>query len=371
MSSHLASPTDGLSLTSIQSLRGLAAFMVVVHHALGAAGQRFVVPDAISAHLFYLGDLGASGVDIFFVISGFIMVYSNRSKFGDGAASVDFLARRIIRIVPLYWIFTLVMLSILIFVPAMASTLRFGLRHAIESFLFIPTINSNGEYVPVLNVGWTLTYEMYFYVIFAVLLPTSLRLSLVVTSVLFVTSAALGCLYQPTGPIPSMLTNQILIEFVIGECIGVAFIHGWLPGRRAALGLLALVVAFYVLHFFVGPVAQQRLFFRGLPAGCLVLSVLCLERAGVQVFPVWTRAIGDSSYSLYLIHTLLIAAIYKVYAMLNLGDVVSVDVLILVAIIAAVVAAQLVFALLERPITSGLVNLWRRLPPREAVEPAT
>ena len=359
-----------MSLRSIQSLRGVAALLVVITHALGGAGLKFGDTFGHNFYISNLEDMTLSGVDIFFVISGFIMVYVSRRKFGSSAAVPDFIVRRMIRIVPLYWIFSAVILGILIFAPFLMPVLKFGLQHTVESFLFVPTVNSNGEYYPILGVGWTLSYEMYFYLIFAAFLAVSVRASVVLTGLLFATCFALGRWYGASGPMAVMLTDQILIEFVLGEGVCLIFLSGLQPSVKLAACLFALALLFYVLHVLIGPPNIGRLLYRGIPATCLVLSSLWLERAKGFAFPVWLQKLGDSSYSLYLTHTLTISACYKIYAMLHLDNRIQIGVLMLVSIVLAVLCAHIVYLALERPMTIGLVRAWERRGCRQTVPAA-
>ena len=136
---------------------------------------------------------------MFFVISGFIMVYVSRNFSGPGGAA-DFAIRRVIRVVPLYWLFTGVFVALLLFWPSIFSTLKLSARHTAESFLFIPTVNNVGDYYPVLGVGWTLNYEMYFYAIFAVLLLVPISRSVMITAVFFLACVIYGYINPPDGP---------------------------------------------------------------------------------------------------------------------------------------------------------------------------
>jgi peptidoglycan/LPS O-acetylase OafA/YrhL len=128
---------DSLSLVSIQALRAIAALLVFWGHAINAVTLE--VP-ADFPHLY-----GPFGVDIFFVISGFVMVYSSEGLFGQPGAPIKFFARRIARIVPLYWAATAILVW---FVVPYAST-----KAVLGSLFFAPRIPSEA---PLLFVGWTL-----------------------------------------------------------------------------------------------------------------------------------------------------------------------------------------------------------------------
>ena len=146
-------------LQSIQILRGLAASAVLAFHAAQRSGHSFTI--------------GAAGVDVFFVISGYIMW----SVMRDGPSPRSFLTRRLARIVPLYWAVTLAMVAFSA-VPGALPNLQLTWRHVLLSLLFVPHAAPDGAVFPVLVPGWTLTYEMFFYAILtaALWLPASLRL---------------------------------------------------------------------------------------------------------------------------------------------------------------------------------------------------
>lgn len=372
MSQFRAGPAqkESDSLVSIQCLRGIAAFLVVMTHALGGAHLKFPDSESFLVSFHYLKDFGASGVDIFFVISGFVMVYANRENFGDRSKIVDFIARRAIRIVPLYWIFSVVMLALLLFTPSLLSTLRFQLPHAIESFLLLPTINSNGELYPMLNVGWTLTYEMYFYLIFGVLLFGPMLRSILVTTILFGASVMIGLQIEPKGPVAYVLTNQLLIEFLVGEYIALYVIRRNSLSRRTAWFILAVVGLIYILHIFFGPPDAGRLIYRGLPGAALIFALLFIEMNGFTAFPKMLKHMGDSSYSLYLTHTLTIATLFKIYSFSPLAAKVHLDILIVLGVIFAVVVAHLIYVMVERPLTRFLNQRWRQMRQASLSQPA-
>ena len=153
----------------IQYLRGIAALMVVWHHSSSQ------IP---ALNRFFPGSSGAHGVDLFFVISGFIMAVTTT---GAGLTPLQFLRRRVVRVVPLYWILTLAMVGLALVAPSLFRTLKVTADTLVQSLLFIPHFSTSftDKAWPLLVPGWTLNYEMYFYVILAVilLLPAAWRMS--------------------------------------------------------------------------------------------------------------------------------------------------------------------------------------------------
>jgi exopolysaccharide production protein ExoZ len=345
-------------LASIQCLRGVAALLVVFFHAQTAASLRLAGTSLL--HGFQSpAQVGSIGVDIFFVISGFIMVHVSRDRFGRRGATTEFLARRVIRIVPLYWLATILMVVLLLAVPRAFDTLRFDLRNAVASFLFLPTTNSAGEMVPLLGVGWTLSYEMLFYVVFASLLWTSLRTSLVASGLLFAAAAIAGRLWPQAGPTGVMLTSDRFLEFFAGECVAAWSLRGRPLTPRAARLLLALGISVLIAHVFFGELDAVPLLTVAAPAAALVMALVSLEMRELLRFPRWLQRIGDESYSLYLSHSITNAFFFKVWVAANASRVLPVDASILLALVNAVVWGRLLHRTVERSMTRALARAWR------------
>src|SRR5262249_31198174 len=123
-----------------------------------------------AGYALYIPKIGGSGVDLFFVISGFIMVYTNFSTFMQPRAATSFLRRRIIRIVPMYWICTTGVVLLLALAPQLFSSVQFDWTYVISSYVFLLSQNSAGDIGVVIQTGWTLCFEAYFYLWFALLL---------------------------------------------------------------------------------------------------------------------------------------------------------------------------------------------------------
>ena len=142
------------AILPIQMLRALAAFMVAVHHvqpdaaALARLGGRSFTPSEMLPWM--------AGVDIFFVVSGFIMVHASERLFDQPGASALFLKRRLVRIVPLYWAATTLFLLVGLVIPAMLNSTAPTPSQIAASYLFWPAVASSGLVQPVYSLGWTL-----------------------------------------------------------------------------------------------------------------------------------------------------------------------------------------------------------------------
>lgn len=234
---------DGGVLLPIQYLRGVAALMVVWHHAAG------MVP--------WMADLfrprwGALGVDVFFVLSGFIMVVATHRR---PVTPWTFMRQRIVRVVPLYWLLTLVLVAAALALPGQFRSVVVDPAHVLKSLLFIPhdAPGAPGELAPVLVPGWTLNYEMFFYACFALTLG---RLRWLV--VLFAGLATIGWLLQPATAAARFYTSALLLEFVAGALLARAWIAAGAPvpawarwRSRVGLALGDASYSVYLTHLFV------------------------------------------------------------------------------------------------------------------------
>jgi peptidoglycan/LPS O-acetylase OafA/YrhL len=288
-------------IVAVQYLRAIAALLVLASHAL-------LYPLA-TENLVY-GRLGWLGVILFFVISGFIMVsVTNAGRF-DGR---QFMRRRIQRVVPLYWAFTLVAAALALLAPHLFKTTTFDGSELALSLAFIPFYNaaSNGLH-PLYKLGWTLNYEMFFYACFALLAMFTARRRVVGLTIAYMALALVGFLVAPHSAIPQFYTSFLPLAFVAGCWIGLAQLEGkiaTLPGP-AMLGL-ALVVVIGLIEGFVwnrGLVEDATAFvgFLAFSAG-VVLLALRYQQSLPQL--TWLERLGNASYSIYLAHIFAVALI--------------------------------------------------------------
>ena len=291
-------------LGNVQALRAIAALMVVVVHVY--AVESTYLPGRPWTTPFHV--LGTYGVDLFFVISGTVMVASTAAWFGTRGASRRFLERRFWRIYPPYWAVTAIVLAVYLVVPGATGAHRSARPELLASFLCLP---QPGE--PLLVVGWTLTYELAFYVVFAFALRFRLRLLAPIVAAWMLAVAAIGVFGPHGSPWVRVLGSALNVEFVFGIAIGAAALRGAFVAPRALFGLaLAAIVTVCVATAYSGreylEIAWWRPWAVGVPMALLVYSSLGLERRGLLA-PAWLRAQGDASYALYLWHVLVIGAI--------------------------------------------------------------
>lgn len=273
-------------LLGIQCLRAVAAFMVVIYHALGEWGRH--TPGYAVAERWQ--NLSA-GVDIFFVISGLVIALSVGRKSLRPHPAWSFIKNRIIRIIPLYWIMTTLKIVAVLAAPSLALRTRLNPLYILGSYALLPVHDWTGSIAPVLPVGWTLTYEMFFYLLVAAALLLRLPIARCCIPLLLVAggSALVGS--------PDNFPQTIIIEFIFGILIGRSVER--LQAIPGTLSCLAGVTAAAILLVAPGGDYVRPLTW-GLPAACIVGSVVAAERPLRRILPRWLLAAGNASYATYL-----------------------------------------------------------------------
>jgi exopolysaccharide production protein ExoZ len=347
-------------LLSIQALRAVAAAMVLAYHMAGTAAYGWKSDDggAMSAVGAVARSVGFAGVDLFFVISGVVMVYSSYDRLGERSEIAPFLKRRVARIYPLYWVCTAAVLALAALAPQLTSRDKLNVEAAVKSLLLWP----QSEY-PLVGVGWTLTFEMYFYVVFSALIALPRRMlpaALVVWAV-----ATVGAFIAVDRPefretaeaqlrLP-LIASPLALEFIAGCFIGWQARRRPLSGGAAALILgaamiLALgsgVINSADLHYGLARVASF-----GMASALIVFGAVCLEQRGeVKVSSLLQQA-GNASYSLYLTHMYVLWALAAAWPQESSENAATsrAMTLSLAAIGACAIVAAASYQLIERPL---------------------
>lgn len=326
-------------ILSLQYMRAVAALMVVAYH-IGAALQR----TGGSADTFSFA-AGNAGVDIFFVLSGFIILQSTRE---NGVGPIEFLWRRIVRIVPLYWLLTLLIANVAIIAPSVLKSTQFDGWHLLASLGFVPFEHPTlHEPLPLLIPGWTLNYEMAFYAVFGLALLFPQRLQ--VPAVLGVLIAAVSVRWLiPYNFIGAFYTLPIILEFGCGMLIAEAYRNG----VRISVPVCALFVGVGSLGLAtLVQIGTWRSFTCGLPTALVVIGVVFLERE--RAFSAWRFPLflGNASYSIYLTHVLAIPLVSALAAERGMpADAGRGYVFLAVALAASIAVGSLCHLFLERPL---------------------
>ncbi|MEL7043206.1 MAG: acyltransferase [Pseudomonadota bacterium] len=379
-------------LKSVQALRAIAALLVFGCHLISIEA-RHAERDTF---LTYVMENGAYGVDLFFVISGFIMVWVA----GDTPQSLkhagDFFYARVTRIYPLWWLFAgALAVFYLLFRGVPWDAVRLaqhnmeGIPHLIKSFALWPQTHH-----PILGVGWTLVHEMYFYVGFALLimlLPVRWRMTgLLIWGATVLAGGFAGLATAYGGTLFELAFNLLTLEFVFGAMVGYMIKAGWRSFAWSSLwiGLAAWLIAFFLINNHTGglllaplnleqPATFQlmwgRVFLFGLPSAAILYGIVALELD--QKLDRWIPNalvnVGDWSYALYLCHVITIGAIGRaVYALLSPDDPASIAIYIIVSTVFTLTIAWLSYRWVERPLIH-FFRKWRTAPPQRQGPPST
>jgi exopolysaccharide production protein ExoZ len=304
-----------------------------------------------SAFLGWLNPLGEWGVDLFFIISGFVMITSTWHEFATPAISGRFFLRRLTRIYPAYWIAMLPILALYLVAPHLVNGSQVIRPSIPASLLLFPQVGK-----PLLTVSWTLVYEMFFYVVFALVLAFDRRFCLPLLGgwgVLTLLAAVL--LHSWHNPYFDVYANPLLLEFIFGVLAGylVQTRGGLFPIPSLFLGLagIAVAVVFYnQLNVAAGLQGELRFLCIGVPVWLIFNGVIGFETRFGLIFPRSLQAIGNASYSLYLWHVPLSILAGRFWGALRMNPNPALHALWLGGVIVFVVGSSLMlYTLIERP----------------------
>lgn len=348
------------SIEGLQYLRGIAALMVVFFHSRSYFSE---VP--LWSHV------GARGVDIFFVLSGFIMAYTTRHVgYGFPAikASLEFLSKRFIRIVPLYWIallwtsraYWMNWLSISNSPADLFSNLSPEMVSIFKDFAFIPHFSidedEQGEVFPVLIQGWTLNYEMFFYVLFGVALLFG-KYRLISASLVLCTLYALGKIFTFHELTTLFYTSPSLIQFVFGMIVYEIYLKTQhMSFTRSAL-LVACVFGFMLL--FSGSKVNDKLVM-GVAAAMIVWVFIHAFR---DIHNAALKVLGDASYSIYLFHAAAFEGVRYIIKHLALSSTGFFNgfLIVMSQVAAGVAVGIIIYYAIEKPILKALRKVSKRV----------
>ncbi|HEY4074256.1 MAG TPA: acyltransferase [Herbaspirillum sp.] len=316
-------------LNYIQLLRAIGAIAVVLFHAAGATTKYSLSPARSIDFLRF----GANGVDLFFVISGFVIYYTNIDE-----SAGNFMRKRLERIVPIYWVFTLSAIPAVIITAAAGTS--FPWSKFVMSLGFVSFLRND---TPFLYVGWSLEYEMYFY------LCVALSMALIRTRWALVCAALSGAIVLGTvigsgEAIARFCSDPIILEFLIGILIGQAYRNkriGWIEAASVFAAAAAI--------FFFG--SNLKTFHAGLPAAILVIGAAW---AGTRYLPKWIVMLGDASYSIYLAQVFTISMCGKLLQLLF--PALNPDVFVLIATLITIFAGAMAYQFVELPMLKRLRN---------------
>ncbi|MCQ4346623.1 acyltransferase [Pseudomonas stutzeri] len=347
-------------LNNIQALRAIAAFMVVLIHANHEIGE---LSDP-SEYLVLPKNL-VIGVDIFFVISGFIMVYTTMNTQSGIRASIDFCKKRFYRIVPIYWLYTTLMLLVTIFLGSRLTNPSLDSWHIISSFLFIPALHPSAEtFQPLLRVGWTLNFEMFFYIIFALSLLAPKRIRLISASFPILALTAAGIILDPSGVL-EFYTRSVILSFFYGMIIGHLYSSGAIKFSNSGLIFTLLSIASYITLNTNDTIQEAgiRGLSLGIPAAFIVMAALTLPEISSTALKLKETLtnLGESSYSLYLNHMFSIGIAKIVISSFEPASAQFIFIGCIITSIFCVLIGHASYILIEKPITKYITPRHERV----------
>ena len=333
-----------LVLHNLQVLRFIAAAGVLCSHTVD-----LLIPYNHNRSWFWAVPW-TSGINIFFVISGFIMVYLTHDSFGDAKAAKSFLTRRIIRIVPAYWFFTSLMVATIILFGAHVKNSTVDAPQILTSYGFVPWPRADGKLNPILSQGWTLNYEAFFYVCFAGCML--LRRGLWLLAGGFLALTVLHPFIPKSLFMLRFWSDPLILEFLGGAAIATIHLSGRRLSPAGSMACIALAVATFVimrsLHF--GPLGRMVQFEWSAILLCAGV-ILAPEPAKVGSIGRLLQFGGDASYTIYLSHTFTVNAVVLAWKTAGLGHP---WIAAPIAMTIAVAAAMIFYRFAERPFTGAL-----------------
>jgi exopolysaccharide production protein ExoZ len=367
LSNNISQKGSGFSdkIEIIQVLRGIAVMMVVIFHLKAIMNPG----DFLRKELDFLFNAGAAGVDIFFVISGFIMVYVTRKLSGGFSSSKTFLLKRVLRIWPLYIIATLAYALIVA-----RHTFNFEIfSEIVKSLLFIPVSYTEPPYFgyAYLGIGWSLNYEMYFYFLIAISLLSEKLRWYIFALLIAITLILVPVIYAQLTPHPlqtenygslliNLITNPIIWEFVYGVIIGLLYtnpisrrlIESFFHIKIITITVVVLVVWQYLSGFYAnhGPLNW------GMGMALLFLALLFYNTGKCIQYPSWLVYLGNMSYSIYLWHIPVAAVIPMIFGKLALPVFSSGTPAFLLTVSITLIVSHLSYQFLEGKLHSFLIR---------------
>lgn len=354
-----------MKLNSIQFLRAVAAILVVYEHSMQIQTGFTVSHQQKFIHLMHFGCIG---VDLFFVISGFIITYVASPYLGLKQGRL-FLIKRFARINPVYYIVSLLFLAVSLgkmwFRDIDISDNIFGLIDRFMDTLFIiPLSGEPSLFSPLLIIGWTLSFEWLFYIFFFFLIIFNVKSKPFFLISLITLTIALGQIFKPQDFRLIFLTNPIMLEFLFGVFICWIYLKIKIVTAFAGAGILFVGISAYVylaLHGFgefythmavlEGKFSLSRFLWWGIPSGFIVAGCVFLEKANClnRLWSnSWLRLTGDASYSIYLFHVIILAIFKMLFA--KTGAFLPADSIIWIQLVIAVALSIGFYLIVEKPL---------------------
>jgi len=336
-------------LELIQTCRGIAALFVLLFHVTELSHEK-----ANQTFMFGLFQSGDSGVNFFFVLSGFIVYWVHRFDIGRIDRLKPFVLKRFIRIYPFYWIITLALIPVYFLTSGLGQGYEHDSNVIIKSLLLLPQ-----NHPPILTVGWSLSYEILFYLIFCLMILLRPKISSRIVAVWLLGTLLVQVLrFNPGLEIESNLFLQFVFsthnfEFALGCLSAYVVAHNNVQLRE---GFIFLAMgSFLFVSYGLSQTAQStldRVLACGVPSMLIVVGAASLDLGQSLKLPRIFPFLGDASYSVYLIHYPCLSVIFKIALMLNLfngfGYLISTGLIVMITL----AIGCLTYIWIEKPLLS-------------------
>lgn len=354
---HRAAP----KFTALQQLRGMNAFFILLWHAISMLGATAAFGGT------FFGD--PIGVDTFFVVAGFMMFYSSRNDFAQPGATTSYYARRIARIVPLYWIVTAVAV---VAHRSMGHPVPLDPAHLLTSLFFIPVGYSaaTDELVTQYKPGWFLDYLMFFDVIFGIFLFLPRRRGVIAIVATLLGCVMLGALFSFDNPVLAAWTRPVALKFAAGLGLGCLYLYRdklglVLKSRTPLLWFFLLFMLAFTLNAFDATSDGEGMLgwrlLNGLVAVSLVAVAVFITEPKVNGRAArLAHALGDASYSIYLSHPLFLLVLRRIWSMAHVDRVMPLWLYVVLCVPLCLAGGVLVYRVLEAPMSAWLTARWGR-----------
>jgi exopolysaccharide production protein ExoZ len=334
-------------IDAVQALRAMAALSIAVLHVLNDAIS--LDPSGQVAR-WHAALPWAAGVDLFFVISGFVMVYASTKLFGHRGSPGQFMARRLIRIVPLYWAATTLFLLIAMAAPSTVSEGAGSMTDIAMSYAFLPARRPGGSIQPIYSLGWTLNYEMFFYAVFAACIWQPRRRAIALVSLLLGAAIALHRLVPEHAAALVFWTDPIVAEFLFGMAIAVIASANVTLSTPVRVGLVTGALALLTAGD-LSDIRNSEPITTGIPMAMLLAGTAL----GRQVrMPRALTLLGDASYALYLVHPFAMRPVGLLWHHLYLSGPIAATAYAGVALLLSIAGSICVYLWFERPVGAWL-----------------
>lgn len=340
-----------MRLERITALRGVAAVIVVLYHV-----RQIALRDLGGSYGFGWFGFGHAGVDLFFVLSGFIIYHVHAGDIGHRARTAPFAEKRLARVYPIYWVVTLVVLLLAALAPGSMSAAKFSPAFIAKSLTLWPI---DGR-LPIIPPAWTLSHELKFYAVFALAIAVKRALFLPLLLLLLGGTAVMYVRYLQMPPELPRPVGNFYVDFLFSP-YNLHFAAGVLLGyllaaRRVRWGRAALLagVAVFAAAAWGDVSGSLRLSYLipayGLASALVVGGLAALDLDTPRAVGPLLRVLGEASYSIYLVHLAVIVVCARLILRLRPLSPQEMSAVLVLTAVVSVLAGVVLHRVVERPL---------------------